>query len=232
MALQGRRVRAGAVFVAAAVALVCALGGWSGRAASAQDGGNEAAVVVVPYACPTAETDLAGCEDLAGVTIQVEADGAAVAGSPFTSELNSIGTNSVNFSAPPDATLTLTQLGGLPEGYAPAPGYDPLTVAVADLELGGCGGESSCLYAALVNIPAVGDAEPTAAPGANGGDDEVAPTVTPASDPGDATGPVAGLPNTGTGRAAARGGHGGLFSAAGLAVLVGGAFALRRRLVA
>lgn len=117
-------------------------------------------VVGVALACPSADADRDACEDLAGVTIAVEADGVPVAGSPFTSEMNSIGSNSIEFDAAPDATLTLTQVDGVPEGYAPAPGYDPLTVNVADLEERGTGGESTSPYVDIINVPVVGDDAP------------------------------------------------------------------------
>lgn len=123
-------------------------------------GSDEVTVHVIAHACPSADADTdpfrGECEDLTGVTIRVDADGTEVDGSPFTTELGSIGFSDISFGAPADATLTLTQLDGLPEGYAPAAGYDPLTVAVADLEERGCGGESVCLYADLVNVPVAG----------------------------------------------------------------------------
>jgi hypothetical protein len=97
------------------------------------------------------------------VSIEVEADGVALPESPLFSEPNSIGVNSAHLLASSDATLTLSELSGLPDGYAPAAGYAPLVVTVADLDLGGCGGEATCRYAFLVNVPAdktgIGDAD-------------------------------------------------------------------------
>jgi hypothetical protein len=123
-------------------------------------GSDTVQVVAIPLSCPYAQAAFWDeCETLAGVTIQAEADGAEIEGGPFISEPNSIGFNSTHFLVSAGATLTLTEEGGLPAGYAPADGYDPLTVAVLDLEFNSCGGESTCLYAYLVNVPADGAAD-------------------------------------------------------------------------
>ncbi len=55
--------------------------------------------------------------------------------------------------APQNATLTITQLAIEPPGNAPMPGYDPLIVNVADIPIGGCGGESTCPTIEFIDEP-------------------------------------------------------------------------------
>jgi len=114
-------------------------------------------VVVRAFACPSADSPLSGCEAIAGVTISVVVGIAELSNGPLTTKPNSIGSNSIEFLAPVDKTLTLTQIGGVPAGYGPVAGSDPLVALVTDLPNEGCGGESLCRYASLINVPLSGD---------------------------------------------------------------------------
>ncbi len=121
-------------------------------AARAQNDG-EVGINFVAYTCPTLESDLTTeCDILTGGTFEILADGAPLDGSPFA-----IGPTSLVpgffFSAPQNATLTITQLTIEPPGNAPAPGFDPLTVNVADIPIGGCGGESTCPTIQFIDQP-------------------------------------------------------------------------------
>lgn len=128
------------------------------RPAAAQDppASDGVGVIGVAYACPSAdvEPNLETCDTIEGVTIQVEVDGVAIAGSPFVTAPNSIGFNAIEFDVPEDAALRLTQLSGIPDGYVAAPGSNPLVATVPELPIGGTGGESTSPYAFLVNVPA------------------------------------------------------------------------------
>lgn len=114
-------------------------------------------VVAIAFACPSAGADLADCESLAGVTISVLVGGAELPNGPLTTKLNPLNANAIEFWAPVDQTVTLTQIGGLPAGYGPVAGSDPLVSLVSDLPNGSCGGESTCRYATLVNVPLDGN---------------------------------------------------------------------------
>jgi hypothetical protein len=156
------------------LAIAAILGG--AGAASAQEPG-EVGINFVAFACPeTAENPYANCDILDGATYSIEADGVALAGSPFTTAPTSL-VPGFFFNAPEGATLTITQLSGNPSGYVPAVGYDPYVVAVADLPEVGCGGESTCIGVEFFNVPAAVDEEPA----------------------GGETTEIASLPNTGAG---------------------------------
>ncbi len=135
------------------VIIALALASVAGHPAAAQE--PEVGIIGVAYVCPTAvsDPDTSTCDTVAGVSIEVLVNGTEIAGSPFTSALNSIGFNSIEFNAPADAEITLTQVGGIPDGYEPAAGSDPFVANVADLPIGGAGGESTSPYAELVNVP-------------------------------------------------------------------------------
>ena len=124
------------------------------ESASAQEpGAGEVSIYFVAFACPeTAEDPYVNCDILDGASYSIEADGVALAGSPFTTAPTSL-VPGFTFNAPEDATLTITQLSGNPAGYAPAAGYDPYVVAVADLPEVGCGGESTCPGVEFFNVP-------------------------------------------------------------------------------
>ena len=114
---------------------------------------------VAPLGCPDADADYDECEPLDGVEIAIEIDGQPVYGSPFTTQdVPDIPLAVAYFGIVPlDSTLTITQISGLPEGYAPAPGYDPMTLAVVDLLEGpGGGGDQSSDYAYIINVPVGG----------------------------------------------------------------------------
>ena len=143
--------------LALAVALLAALLGGP-RLAVAQTG-PQISVVGVVNACPTATSELADCDEVAGVAVSVLVDGVAAAGSPFTTALNSIGFPSFELTVPATSTLTITVTGVLPAGYVLLAVSNPLVVPLASgLPVGGCGGESTCSYANLVSVPAVAGA--------------------------------------------------------------------------
>jgi hypothetical protein len=118
----------------------------------APDPADAVSVLAVASSCPTTETVPAKCKTLKDVAISVKSDGYEIGGSPFVTAPNPAADNAVSFTVPSRTTLTLTELGGLPAGVGPAPGYAPLTVAVADLDAKSCG-ESRCAFAYIINIP-------------------------------------------------------------------------------
>lgn len=138
----------------ALVALLLTLMGFGSVSVLAQES-PAVGVVAVAYACPNADVEpsLDTCDTIEGVTIQVEVNGTEIAGSPLTTALNPIGFNSIEFNAPEDATITLTQLSGVPEGYTSVPGANSFVASVSELPILGTGGESTSPYALLVNIP-------------------------------------------------------------------------------
>ena len=113
----------------------------------------EVGINFVAFACPNLESELyTECDILTGATFEILADGVPLADSPFTTGPTSL-VPGFFFYAPPDATLTITELSVDPPGNAPAPGFDPLVVNVADIPIGGCGGESTCPTIEFVNLP-------------------------------------------------------------------------------
>jgi hypothetical protein len=78
------------------------------------------------------------------------------------------------FDVADSGTLTITELGGGPAGFVPAPGFAPLIIEVAAIPIGGCGGESTCPTIEFINVAVPAVSEPTVAPTV-----DVAPTSTP-----------------------------------------------------
>ena len=114
---------------------------------------SEVGINFVAFACPNLESELyTECDILTGATFEILADGVPLADSPFTTGPTSL-VPGFFFYAPGDATLTITELSVDPPGNAPAPGFDPLVMNVADIPIGGCGGESTCPTIEFVNLP-------------------------------------------------------------------------------
>jgi hypothetical protein len=135
----------------ATLALLTLLASTARPAAAQSDG--EVGINFVAFACPNLEADLyGGCDILTGATFEILADGVPLADSPFTTGPTSL-VPGFFFYAPATATLTITELSVDPPGNAPAPGFDPLIVNVADIPIGGCGGESTCPTIEFVNLP-------------------------------------------------------------------------------
>jgi hypothetical protein len=142
-----RSMTTGCAVVALALLTFFALGPGPARA---QD---EVGINFVAFACPNLESELyTECDILTGATFEILADGVPLAESPFTTGPTGL-VPGFFFYAPPDATLTITELSVDPPGNAPAPGFDPLVVNVADIPIGGCGGESTCPTIEFVNLP-------------------------------------------------------------------------------
>lgn len=113
----------------------------------------DAGINFIAFACPYEGADLSTeCDILTGAVFDILADGAPLSGSPFTTEPTSL-VPGFFFNAPSTATLTITELGGNPAGYAPAAGFDPLIIDVGDIPIGGCGGESTCPTIEFINLP-------------------------------------------------------------------------------
>lgn len=135
----------------AALALIAVLILRPNAVAAQADG--DAGVNFVAFACPNLEADLyTECDILTGATFEILADGVPLADSPFTTGPTGLLTG-FYFYVSPDATLTVTELSVDPPGNAPAPGFDPLIVNVADITAGGCGGESTCPTIEFINLP-------------------------------------------------------------------------------
>lgn len=113
----------------------------------------EVGINFIAFNCPNLETDpYTGCDFPASASFEILADGVPLAGSPFTTGPTSL-LPGFFFYAPSGATLTITELSVDPPGNAPAPGFDPLVVNVADIPIGGCGGESTCPTIEFINLP-------------------------------------------------------------------------------
>lgn len=157
---------------AAVLALLLALAGLGGMIAMAQEppAPGEVGVYFIKYACPNADADVyTDCDIVTGATFRVEANGVEIEGSPFTTE-QTVLLPGFSFRAPEDATLTITEVGGSPDGYMPAPGFDPLTVNVANLPAVGCGGEAMCPGVQFINVPVPAETTPTVPPVPGTGD--------------------------------------------------------------
>jgi hypothetical protein len=114
---------------------------------------SEVGINFVAFNCPNLETDpYTGCDFPASATFEILADGVPLADSPFTTGPTSL-VPGFFFYAPAGATLTITEQSVDPPGNAPAPGFDPLIVNVADIPIGGCGGESTCPTIEFINLP-------------------------------------------------------------------------------
>lgn len=131
-------------------------------------GDGEVGINFIAFNCPNLETDpYSGCDFPVSATFEILADGVPLAGSPFTTGPTGL-LPGFFFYAPSGATLTITEQSVDPPGNAPAPGFDPLVVNVADIPIGGCGGESTCPTIEFINLPfAIADGpagEPPAPP--------------------------------------------------------------------
>jgi hypothetical protein len=114
---------------------------------------SEVGINFVAFNCPNLETDpYTGCDFPVSATFEILADGVPLAESPFTTGPTSL-VPGFFFYAPEGATLTITEQSVDPPGNAPAPGFDPLIVNVADIPIGGCGGESTCPTIEFINLP-------------------------------------------------------------------------------
>lgn len=135
---------------AAALALVTLVAATSPAGAQSE---GEVGTNFVAFACPNLEAEPYGeCDILTGATFEILADGVAVAGSPFTTGPTGL-LPGFFFYALPTATLTITELSVDPPGNAPAPGFDPLVIAVSDIPIRSCGGESTCPTIEFINLP-------------------------------------------------------------------------------
>lgn len=157
---------------AAVLVLLLALAGLGGMIAMAQEppAAGEVGVYFIKYACPNADADVyTECDIVTGATFRVEVNGEEIEGSPFTTEQTGL-LPGFSFRVPVDATLTITEVGGVPDRYVPAPGFGPLTVNVVDLPEVGCGGESTCPGVQFINVPGLEETVPTVTPDpGNGG---------------------------------------------------------------
>jgi len=113
--------------------------------------GSTETVLAVVRTCPREDINLRQCEDVAGVTLGVEVDGAALPDGPVTTEPGGIGLNAAPFQAPSDALLAVIVLDGVPDGYIFAAGT--FRSIVSNLPSGGCGGEATCRYLTIVLTP-------------------------------------------------------------------------------
>lgn len=151
----------------------------SSPAAVAQDG--EFGILLRSFACPNdAPADVWDeCDGIVGAVYRVEVDGAEIAESPVTTVRETGVSHGVFFQVPGDAaSITVTQMSGAPDGYAPAAGYDPFTANIADLPDVGMGGESYGPGIIIVNAPIGDDAgnddSSTGEEGTSGSDDGAA----------------------------------------------------------
>ena len=143
-----------------AMMLVLGGAGSMGTVALAQPGPGDVGVNFIKFACPTVPANpYTDCDIVTGATFRIEADGAEIAGGPFTTGPTGL-LPGFFFDAPEGATITVTELGGGPAGFVPAPGFDPLIIDVADIPIGGCGGESTCPTIEFINVPDPATSEP------------------------------------------------------------------------
>ena len=144
------------------------------------------------WACPdaTPSNEWEECDAVIGATYRVEADGVETAESPVTT-VRDTGIGSGVLIQVPNGTssITVTQLSGAPDGYAPAPGFDPFTANIDDLPEVGFGGESTGPGITFITIPV-----------ADSGDDGDDTDDGDSSD--DSTSGTTTLPETGAGAAA------------------------------
>lgn len=113
----------------------------------------QAFVNVVVANCPYADTDVSdSCDEVDGAVVHVAVDGVEVAGSPAVTARNPINRLTAGFEVRSGATLTVwSDPNG--DGFGPAQGYDPLTIAPESFYPGSCGGEVRCAYVFLIEIP-------------------------------------------------------------------------------
>lgn len=178
---------------------------------SAQNGELVEGIRFTAALCPSETAEFYGeCVGVNGATFDVLADDSAVAGSPFTTALGLV-PGDFSFDAPAGSVLTVTSTGGVPDGYVPQAGYDPLTANVDDLTIGGCGGEASCPVLEFRFVPVE---DPSNGGGTEGNGDN---------------GEIAGLPNTGVGTSTTAAKSEALVMFGMLAMVGGLAFAASRR---
>src|SRR5690606_4997444 len=135
----------------------------AGLASSSVFAQDDEAVLLRAFACPDASPadTSAECEHMIGATFTVEANGAETAESPVTTVADvGIGPGAT-LTVPAGADLTITLLSGAPDGYVPAPGFDPFSSNVDDLPQVGFGGESTGPGVTFIAVPS----------GISGGDD-------------------------------------------------------------
>ena len=133
-----------------ALCLVVALLATAGSARAQAD---ETGINFIAFSCPDTYTNLyADCTILNGASYEILADGVPLADSPFTTAPTSL-VPGFFFSAPWNATLTVTQLDST-DGSVPASGFDPLVIVVEEIPIGGCGGESTCATIESASTPA------------------------------------------------------------------------------
>lgn len=176
-----------AATVAAVALLLAALAGGS---VAAQD---DEAVLLRTFACPDASPSdpFTECEHMIGATFQIEADGAETAESPVTTVADvGIGPGAT-LTVPAGADLTITLISGAPDGYVPAPGFDPFSANVDDLPQVGFGGESTGPGVTFIAVPS----------DTSGGDDDGDADDSDETDDGGSE--TTTLPETGTGPVAA-----------------------------
>lgn len=129
-------------------------------AAKSQPGPGEIGVNFIKFACPVVTAEpFQDCETVTGASFRIEQDGVEIPGSPFTTGPTSL-VPGFFFDVADGTTLTITELGGGPAGYVPAPGFDPLVIDVAAIPIGGCGGESTCPTIEFINIAETPATEP------------------------------------------------------------------------
>ncbi len=136
---------------AAALVMLTLFASTTGSVGAQAEG--EVGINFVAFACPSLDSDpYSECDILTGATFEVLTDGVPLADSPLTTAPTSL-VPGFFFNAPADATLTITKLDFEPVGFAPAAGYAPLVINVADIPIGGCGGESTCPTIEFITIP-------------------------------------------------------------------------------
>lgn len=84
--------------------------------------------------------------------VDVLVDGEPYADGPIPLEDTGVGMRA-GIDVPLGSTLTISVVRNIPDGYAPAAGYDPLVIAAAAVPEGGCGGESTCPVLDMILVP-------------------------------------------------------------------------------
>lgn len=84
--------------------------------------------------------------------LEVLVDGEPYADGPVLLEDSGVGMRAV-IDVPLDATLTVSVVEHIPEGYVAADDADPLVIAATDVPEGDCGGEATCPVLDIVLVP-------------------------------------------------------------------------------